>query len=40
MAICGIETKVEGSEAADDTALNDVRMFCCDLPGYNKTLYE
>lgn len=28
-AICGIETKVEGETASDDTALNNVMMFCC-----------
>lgn len=29
--ICGIETRVESTSAADDTALNNVRMFCCQL---------
>ncbi|XP_069937753.1 vitelline membrane outer layer protein 1-like isoform X1 [Cherax quadricarinatus] len=29
-AICGIETKVAAASAMDDTALNNVIMYCCD----------
>ncbi|XP_071523173.1 vitelline membrane outer layer protein 1-like [Panulirus ornatus] len=29
--ICGIETRVEADSATDDTALNNVRMFCCNM---------
>ena len=30
--ICGLETRVEAAQVGDDTALNDVHMFCCELP--------
>ena len=30
-AVCGIQTLVEGTEAGDESALNDMNLFCCDI---------
>ena len=30
-AVCGIQTRIEGTGAADQSALNDMKLFCCDI---------
>ena len=40
-AICGIDSKFEGSQGGDDdTALNGVRLYCCNLPCNNNGICE
>ena len=30
-AVCGIQTKIEGTTATDESALNKLKLFCCDI---------